>query len=162
MTAPLSTGILSGVRVLDLTRMLSGPFCTMMLADHGADVIKIEPPEGDTTRNQVKGPYLPDDDLREYGGYFQSVNRNKRGIVIDLKKEGGCDAVRRLARQCQVVIENFRAGTMERFGLSYESLRKDNPTLVYAAIRGFGDPARAPVPISIGLPTMWLPRRWAG
>jgi crotonobetainyl-CoA:carnitine CoA-transferase CaiB-like acyl-CoA transferase len=136
----MGQGALTGVRVIDLTRMLSGPFCTMMLADHGAEVIKIEPPDGDTTRNQVKGPYFPDDELREYGGYFQSVNRNKHGIVIDLKQPQGQALVRRLVARADVLVENFRAGTMERLDLGYESLRAINPRLVYAAIRGFGDP----------------------
>ena len=80
----MNKGALEGLIVLDLTQMLAGPFCTMMLADHGADVIKIEPPAGDMSRSL--GPYFPDDVDREYGGYFQSINRNKRGLVLDLKQ----------------------------------------------------------------------------
>jgi len=132
------TGALSGVTVLDLTQMMSGPFCTMMLADQGADVIKIEPPTGEVARGY--GPFLPDDEARHYGGYFQSINRNKRSVAIDLKSEEGRTVFRRLVSDADVVVENFRAGVMERLGLSYESLAEINPRLVYATIRGFGDP----------------------
>tara|TARA_Y100001934_G_scaffold282631_1_gene397339 strand:+ start:30087 stop:31298 length:1212 start_codon:yes stop_codon:yes gene_type:complete len=131
------TGALSGVTVLDLTQMMSGPFCTMMLADQGADVIKIEPPTGEVARGY--GPFLDDDEDRHYGGYFQSINRNKRSISIDLKTEAGCAVFRRLVADADVVIENFRAGVMERLGLPYEDLAAINPRLVYATIRGFGD-----------------------
>lgn len=129
---------LEGVRVVDLTRALAGPFATMLLADLGADVIKVEPPEGDITRAQ--GPFHPDDELRAYGGYFASVNRNKRGVVVDLRTEDGRAVLRELARTADVLVENFRAGVLERLGLGYESLAEDNPRLVYAALRGFGDP----------------------
>lgn len=131
-------GPLQGIRVIDLTQMLAGPFCTQMLADLGADVVKIEPPQGDSSRNL--GPYRSDDRTRRVGGYFASVNRNKKSIVIDLKSEDGRELVRRLVRDADVVVENYRARVMDRLGLSYESLREDNPALVYAAIRGFGDP----------------------
>ncbi|HEX2888691.1 CoA transferase, partial [Vineibacter terrae] len=83
----IPTGALEGVRVIDLTQMLAGPFCTQMLADQGAEVIKVEPPEGDQTR--IVGPYRVDDTLRAYGGYFASVNRNKLSVAIDLKKPEG-------------------------------------------------------------------------
>ncbi|MGH8788227.1 MAG: CaiB/BaiF CoA transferase family protein [Cupriavidus necator] len=136
MTAP--HGALAGLRVLDLTQMLAGPFCTQLLADHGAEVIKIEPPAGDTTRKS--GPFRADDRERAYGGYFQSVNRNKRSLVLDLKKEGAREVFLALAARADVVVENYRAGVMERLGLSYETMREINPRLVYAAIRGFGDP----------------------
>ncbi|MCY1289162.1 Acetyl-CoA:oxalate CoA-transferase [compost metagenome] len=131
-------GALAGLRVLDLTQMLAGPFCTQLLADHGAEVIKIEPPAGDTTRKS--GPFRADDRERAYGGYFQSVNRNKRSLVLDLKKESAREVFLALAARADVVVENYRAGVMERLGLSYETLREINPRLVYAAIRGFGDP----------------------
>jgi crotonobetainyl-CoA:carnitine CoA-transferase CaiB-like acyl-CoA transferase len=124
--------------VIDLSRFLAGPFCTQLLADHGADVIKVEEPGGDPAR-QV-GPHLPDDEERAYGGYFQSINRNKRSIVLDLKRESDRDVLRRLASSADVVVENFRAGVMERLGLSYEALAEINPRLVYVAIRGYGDP----------------------
>nr|WP_239028290.1 CoA transferase [Pseudonocardia acidicola] len=129
---------MQGLRVLDLTRALAGPFVTMLLADLGADVIKVEPPEGDITRPQ--GPFHPADELRAYGGYFASVNRNKRGIVLDLSTVRGRTVLRDLARDSDVLVENFRAGVMERLGLGFESLLADNPRLVYAAVRGFGDP----------------------
>ncbi|HMB75569.1 MAG TPA: CoA transferase [Kiloniellaceae bacterium] len=134
----MSGGILNGLRVLDLSRMLSGPYCTMMLADHGAEVIKIEDPRGDSSRNN--GPYRADDPDREWAGYFVSLNRNKKSVQLDLKSTEGKAAFRRLAATADVVVENFRPGVMERLGLSYESLAAENPRLVYAAIRGFGDP----------------------
>lgn len=136
MTTP--HGALAGLRVLDLTQMLAGPFCTQLLADHGAEVIKIEPPAGDTTRKS--GPFRADDRERAYGGYFQSVNRNKRSLVLDLKKASAREVFLALVARADVVVENYRAGVMERLGLSYETLREINPRLVYAAIRGFGDP----------------------
>lgn len=131
-------GILSGIRVLDFSRMLSGPYCTMMLADHGSEVIKIESPEGDSSRSN--GPYRADDARQEWAGYFVSLNRNKKSIVLDLKSEGAKRQIRELVRSSHVVVENFRPGVMERLGLGYEELRRENPALVYAAIRGFGDP----------------------
>lgn len=131
-------GALQGVRVLDLTRMLSGPYCTMLLADQGAEVIKVEAFDGDTSRGH--GPYRSDDPDHAFGGYFQSVNRNKKSIVLNLKDEGCRGAVRKLIATCDVLVENYRSGVMERLGLGYEQLREINPRLVYAAIRGFGDP----------------------
>jgi (E)-2-((N-methylformamido)methylene)succinate hydrolase len=132
------SGILKGIRVLDLSRMLSGPYCTMMLADHGAEVIKIEDPKGDTSR--ANGPYRDDDPNHDWAGYFVSLNRSKKSVVLDLKSPEGKAAFRQLAATADVVVENFRPGVMERLGLSYESLAEANPRLVYAAIRGFGDP----------------------
>ncbi len=129
-------GPLESIRVLDVTQMLSGPFATMILADLGAEVIKIEPPEGDMTREQE--PHLTEDDA--YGGYFHSVNRNKRSVVIDLKTGDGKDVFRKLVDDADVVIENFRSGTMKKLGLPYEELKEINPELIYASIRGFGDP----------------------
>ncbi len=132
-------GPLEGVRVVDLTIAVAGPFCTMFLADLGAEVIKIEDPAGgDMTRQS--GPHAPDDELRAYGAFFQSVNRNKKSLAVDLKTPEGKEVLRRLVRTSQVLVENFRAGVMERLGLGYESLSQINPSLVYAAIRGFGDP----------------------
>ncbi|MTH80010.1 CaiB/BaiF CoA transferase family protein [Paracoccus aestuariivivens] len=130
-------GALSDLRVIDLTHFLAGPYCTQMLADQGADVIKVEPPGGDVTR--TFGPFLPDDDLQAFAGYFGSVNRNKRSITLDMKSEAGREALLRLIDGADVVVENYRAGVMERHGLSYETLTARNPRLVYAAVRGFGD-----------------------
>ncbi len=133
-----ANGILAGIRVLDFTRMLSGPYCTMMLADHGAEVIKIESPDGDTSR--TNGPYRGDDPDKLWGGYFVSLNRGKKSIVLDLKRGEDRGAARALAKSSHVLVENFRPGVMERLELGYESLALDNPKLVYGAIRGFGDP----------------------
>jgi crotonobetainyl-CoA:carnitine CoA-transferase CaiB-like acyl-CoA transferase len=131
-------GPLTGLRVIDLTVMLSGPFCTMLLADLGADVVKVESPNGDLTR--LAGPFREDDELRAFGGYFHSINRNKRSVVIDLKDERGRKLLERLVAAADVVVENFRPGVMDRLGLAYERLHELNPRLVYASIRGFGDP----------------------
>ena len=124
---------LTGVRVLDLTRVLAGPFCSMILGDMGAEVIKIEEPgKGDDTRSWP--PFL--------GGeatYFLSVNRNKQSLTLNLKAPEGRDILTRLARKSDVVLENFRTGTMERLGLGYKTLAKLNPKLVYCAISGFGE-----------------------
>ncbi|MGW6754780.1 CaiB/BaiF CoA transferase family protein [Streptomyces sp. NPDC055006] len=131
-------GPLAGLVVLDLSRMLAGPFCTMVFADLGATVLKVEPPFGDMIRDQ--GPYPPGDELKAYGGYFQSINRNKQGMVIDLTRPEGAAVVRRLAATADVLVENYRPGVMERAGLGYERLAEANPRLVYTAVRGFGDP----------------------
>ncbi|RKF16797.1 cag pathogenicity island protein Cag11 [Roseovarius spongiae] len=134
----MSGGVLQGVRVLDLTRMLSGPYCTMMLADHGAEVIKIEGPNGDTSRGN--GPWRDDDPGRDWAGYFVSLKRGKKSVMLDLKTDEGKAALRALVATADVLVENFRPGVMERLGLGYEELAAFNPRLVYAAIRGFGDP----------------------
>jgi crotonobetainyl-CoA:carnitine CoA-transferase CaiB-like acyl-CoA transferase len=137
-------GSLAGVKVVDLTVMLAGPFCSQLLADHGADVVKIEPLDGEMARHS--GPYLANDPDREFGVYFQSINRNKRSIAVDLKSEAGRRIVLALVAGADVLIENFRAGVMERLGLSYETLKAINPRLVYASIRGFGDGRTADSP----------------
>ncbi len=123
---------LAGIKVLDLTRALAGPFCTMVLADLGADVVKVEPsPNGDMIRNW--GPYD-----RGVSAYYLSGNRNKRGMALNFRDPAASDLLRELARKSDVVVENFRPGTMEAMGLSYETLSADNPALVYAGITGFG------------------------
>ncbi|WP_223479456.1 CaiB/BaiF CoA transferase family protein [Oricola indica] len=131
-------GALAGTRVIDLTQMLAGPYCTMMLADQGAEVIKIEPIAGDPTRSF--GPFQEGDTDRHFGGYFQSTNRNKMSIGIDLKSPEGKDLLIKLVEDADILVENFRAGVMDRLGVGYETLSEVNPRLVYAAIRGFGDP----------------------
>lgn len=137
----VADGALAGLTVIDLTAMLAGPYASMMLADHGARVIKIEPPGGEDARRV--GPHLQGAVPPErggYGAYFASINRNKESVAIDLKQEAGKAVLRRLAAKADVLMENYRGGVMERLGLSYEALAKDNPRLVYAALRGFGDP----------------------
>lgn len=126
-------GALDGIRVLDMTRILSGPFATMTLADLGADVIKIEQPgRGDDTR-QWGPPFQKDQ-----AAYFLAVNRNKRSVALDLKSEEGYGAVRALADRADVIVENFRPGTMKRLRLGYDEVSRTNPRVVYASISGFG------------------------
>ncbi len=123
---------LSGIKVLDLTRALAGPFCTMVLGDLGADVIKVEPaPGGDMIRDW--GPHD-----RGVSTYYLSSNRNKRGMAVKFRDPAGPGLLRELAAQCDVVVENFRPGTMEAMGLSYEVLAAANRRLIYAGITGFG------------------------
>lgn len=126
-------GVLSGVRIADFSRVLAGPYATMMLADFGADVVKIESPAGDDTRH-----WRPPVDARGQATYFGSVNRNKRSIVLDLTDAAGLAEARRLAASADVVVENFRPGVMDRFGLSYDEVRASNPGVVYCSITGFG------------------------
>jgi len=126
-------GALSGLTVLDLSRVLSGPFATMTLADLGADVVKIEQPgTGDDTR-QWDPPFQGDE-----AAYFLSVNRNKRSLAVDLKTADGLALVRDLARRADVVVENFRPGTAARLGLGYADLAAESPGVVYASISGYG------------------------
>lgn len=131
-------GALSDVRVLDLTQVLAGPYCTMLLADMGADVVKVERPGGDLIRSSP--PYVDDSSEEPYGGYFQSVNRGKRSIELDLGATEDRETFLELVENADVVVENYRTGTMESFDLSYERLTERNPDLIYASIRGFGDP----------------------
>ncbi|MDP8948439.1 MAG: CoA transferase [Actinomycetota bacterium] len=124
---------LEGVRVLDLSRVLAGPYATMVLADLGADVVKVEHPErGDDTRHW--GPPFASGE----SAYFLSVNRNKRSMGVDLKDPEGLERVRRLAAGADVLIENMRRGTLEKFGLGYEALQELNPDIIYCSITGFG------------------------
>lgn len=131
------SGPLAGVKVLDMTHALAGPYCTMLLADLGADVLKVESPSGDLSR--TSGPYLPDDEAKDFGGYFQSVNRGKRSIVLNLKDPADVAVFTKLVIESDVLVENFTPGVMDRLELSYETLAEINPKLVYAALRGFGD-----------------------
>jgi len=126
-------GPLAGLKVIELAHIMAGPVCGRMLADLGADVIKVERiPGGDASRG-----FLPPD-LGGESAAFMMLNRNKRGIALDLKTDAGREVVRRLARRADVVIENYRAGTLERLGLGYETLRQDNPGLILCEISGFG------------------------
>ncbi|MBX0321675.1 CoA transferase [Halomicroarcula sp. F13] len=131
-------GALADLRVLDLTQVLSGPYCTMLLADMGADVVKVERPGGDMIRSNP--PFVDDPEAEAYGGYFQSVNRGKRSLELDLRTDEDREAFLSLVDRADVVVENFKAGTMEKFDLGYETLRERNSQLIYSSIRGFGDP----------------------
>ena len=129
MTGPAA---LAGIRVIDLTQVMAGPFCCMLLGDMGADVIKVEPPEGETTRHMefelahgVSAPFL-------------AVNRNKRGVTLDLKRPEAVAVLKRLAATADVLVENYRPGVTRRLGIDYETLRAINPRLVYGSISGFG------------------------
>jgi crotonobetainyl-CoA:carnitine CoA-transferase CaiB-like acyl-CoA transferase len=125
-------GPLAGMRVVELAHLMAGPVCGLMLADMGADVVKVEKPEGDDTRR-----FLPPDIAGESAA-FMMLNRNKRGIVLDLKDKAGRVALRRLLDRADVVLENYRLGTMEKLGLGHDELRRSNPGLIYCAISGFG------------------------
>ncbi|GAO20461.1 L-carnitine dehydratase [Alicycliphilus sp. B1] len=133
-------GALAGIKVLDLSRVLAGPWCTQMLADLGADVVKVErPAAGDDTRHWGP-PFLQDGagrDTRE-ASYFTACNRNKRSITVDMAHPEGQALLRRMAQQADVVVENFKVGGLTRYGLDYDSLRALNPRLVYCSITGFG------------------------
>jgi len=123
---------LQGIRVLDLSRVLAGPYCTMVLGDLGAEVIKVEPPEGDETRGW--GPPFAGGE----SAYYLCVNRNKRDIVINLKTDEGKTILHELVIQSDVLVENFRPGTLEKFGLDFATLHALNPKLIYCSITGFG------------------------
>ncbi|HEY1753002.1 MAG TPA: CoA transferase [Caulobacteraceae bacterium] len=143
-SAPV-TGPLKGLKVLDFTQALAGPFCTQQLSDLGAEVVKVEALDGgDLIRSS--GPFHEADPEHRYSGYFQSINRGKQSIAVDLKSPEGVALVKRLVPSFDVVVENFRVGVMDRLGLAYETLAGLNPKLVYAAIRGFGDPRTAESP----------------
>ncbi len=123
---------LEDVKVLDFTRVMAGPFATMLLGDLGADVIKIEPPGGDDTRSWGP-PWIGRD-----SAYFMSTNRNKRSIIIDLKNPRSREVVERLVKRADVVLENFRPGVAEELGISYDKLSRINPRIIYCSISGFG------------------------
>jgi len=124
--------MLNGIKVLDLSRVLAGPYCTQLLGDLGADVWKVESPRGDETRAWGP-PYIEGEST-----YYLSVNRNKRSIVLDLKNPDGVELVRQLARKADVLVENFKTGDLKRYGLDYAQLQELNPRLIYASITGFG------------------------
>ncbi len=123
---------LEGVRVLDYTQIMAGPFCGMLLADMGADVIKLEKPGGDDSRRMAP-PFIAGESAA-----FLAINRNKRGIVLDLKVDGAREVLHRMVAQSDVLVQNFRRGTLERFGLGYEDAKELNPALIYTHITGFG------------------------
>lgn len=129
----MSEGALSHLRVVDASQVMAGPYCAMLLADLGADVVKVEPPGGETTRHSLGA-------VQPWGesAAFLAVNRNKRSLVLDLKAEGGVELYRRLAASADVLVESWRPGTADRLGVGWEQLRERNPRLVYASISGFG------------------------
>jgi crotonobetainyl-CoA:carnitine CoA-transferase CaiB-like acyl-CoA transferase len=127
-------GALDGLKVIDLSRVLGGPYCGQMLADHGAEVIKVEPPQGDETR--AWGPPFDKDGI---SAYFSGINRNKRTIALDLSKPEGRDVLLKLLAEADVLIDNFKTGTMEKWGIGYaDTLSKKFPRLVHARVSGFG------------------------
>src|SRR5579872_7004808 len=127
----MHSDILAGVRVLDFTTIVSGPYCTRLLADLGAEVFKIEPPEGDFIR--VQPP------LRNgRSAYFASLNCGKKSLSVDLRQPDASELMRELAAKCDVVVENSRPGVMQRLGLDYSRIEKINPRIVYCSISGFG------------------------
>lgn len=125
--------LLSGIKVLDLSRILVGPYCTMLLSDMGAEVIKVESPEGDETRKWGP-PFINGDST-----YFMSINRNKKSIAMNFKKQESKDIINKLVKSSDIVIENFAKGKTEEFGISYNDLKKVNDKIIYASINGYGD-----------------------
>src|SRR5690554_2598097 len=125
-------GALSGIRVIDLSRVLGGPYCTQILGDHGADVIKIEPPSGDETRGW--GPPF----ANEAASYFHGLNHSKRGMALDLRQVAGKELLLRLLEDADVLVENFKPGTLEKWGLDYATLEASFPRLIHCRISGFG------------------------
>ena len=126
------SGVLAGIRVLDLTQMVAGPLCTLLLGDLGAEVIKVEPPDGDSSRQIGVNRACGESD------YFLSLNRNKRSIVLDLKTPGGIETLKAIATNSDIVVENFRPGTMEKLGIGFDVLSALNPGLIYCSMSGFG------------------------
>jgi len=134
-------GALDGILVADFSRVLAGPLTAMTLGDLGAEVVKVEPPAGDETRS-----WQPPTDAEGRSTYYLTVNRNKRSLVLDLKDSADLDLAQELVRRADVLIENFRPGTMEKFGLGYGSVSSDNPGLIYCSITGFGREGGASMP----------------
>ena len=133
MTDPITGGALAGFRVVDLTRVLGGPFCTQLLSDHGAEVIKVEPPQGDEVRDW--GPPFKDG----LSAYFAGVNRNKKSVGLDLRDDRGQEVLFKLLDGADVMIDNFKSGSLEKWGIGYEDvLSKKFPSLIYCSITGFG------------------------
>ena len=130
---PVNTGALAGIRVVDLSRILGGPLCGQILGDHGADVLKVEPPQGDDTRTW--GPPFRDDGV---ASYYLGLNRNKRLMRLDLASEAGREVLLRLLADADVLIENFKTGTLEKWGLGHDALAEAFPRLVHVRVSGFG------------------------
>jgi formyl-CoA transferase len=129
----MTSAALSGLRVLDLSRVLAGPYCTMLLADFGADVIKVENPDGGDDTRQWGPPWLDDQ-----SAYYLSANRNKRSITVDIKQPEGHEIIRKLILKADVLVENFKVGTMTKYSLGYADIVAENPGLIYCSISGYG------------------------
>ncbi len=129
----MSPSALAGLRVIDFSRVLAGPYCTMLLADLGADVIKVEHPQGGDDTRQWGPPWLDGE-----SAYFLSVNRNKRSLTLNLKHQKGRELAHQLAISADILVENFKVGTMAKYGLDYETLSQQNPGLIYCSITGYG------------------------
>src|SRR5699024_2322716 len=130
----LLSGALKGIRILDLSRVLAGPYCTMILGDLGAEVIKVEAPGGSDDTRSWGPPFKKD-----VSAYYMSINRNKKSITVNLKSSEGIKKIQELIKVSDVIIHNFKTGTMEKFGLSYEEVSALNPEIVYCSITGFGE-----------------------
>ena len=135
-----NTGPLSGIRVLDLSRILAGPTCTQLLGDYGADVIKVEKPgSGDDTRAWGPPFVLNKEGISSTeSGYYLASNRNKRSLAVDISTRAGVRTIKALLENCDVLIENFKVGSLQKYGLDYETLSSEFPELIYCSITGFG------------------------
>ena len=133
----VGAGALAGLKVIDLTRVLGGPYCTMILSDHGAEVIKVEPPQGDETRDWGP-PFQDQPDGTRDASYFLGVNRNKKSIALDIGRPEGRAVLRRLLQGADILVENFKPGAMERWGLGFDSLSQEFPALIHCRVSGFG------------------------
>ena len=131
---------LEGIKVLDLTRVLAGPYCTQMLGDLGADIIKVERPGGGDDTRGFAPPFVKNDNGEDtdLSAYYCGANRNKKSITINLSEKEGQDLVKKLLLDCDILVENFKTGTLEKYGLGYKDLKKDFPRLIYCSITGFG------------------------
>jgi crotonobetainyl-CoA:carnitine CoA-transferase CaiB-like acyl-CoA transferase len=132
-----NAGALAGIKVVDLGRVLAGPYATQILGDHGAEIIKVEPPQGDETR-EWGPPFRDDDGERGPAAYYVNINRNKRGMALDLTKPEAREVVFKLLEDADVLVENFKIGTMEKWGMGYDVLSKRFPRLIHARVSGFG------------------------
>ncbi len=132
-----SAGALAGLKVIDLTRVLGGPYCTMILSDHGADVIKIEPPQGDEVRDWGP-PFIQHEDGTQDASYYLGINRNKRAMALDLGRPEGRAVLLRLLADADILVENFKPGGMDKWGIGYGELEKQFPGLIHCRVSGFG------------------------
>lgn len=132
-----SAGALAGLKVIDLTRVLGGPYCTMILSDHGAEVIKLEPPQGDETRDWGP-PFLQHSETERDASYFLGVNRNKKSVALDIGRPEGREVLLRLLEDADVLVENFKPGSMERWGIGFDTLSQRFPALIHCRVSGFG------------------------